>query len=156
MNDLCEQLDEYLLDLLPPAERQAFADHLERCARCRAELAVQRRVDQLLAQAAELEPAPPLGFQVARIQRRRARGRWAGASTVAAGLALAAAWWNWGEIATPPTTVARKAPPVIEQPPRPNVTVQFADNVIAQPIETSDPRVTIVWTYSVVRPRGGS
>jgi anti-sigma factor RsiW len=156
MNDECEQLDEYLLDLLPLAERQAFAKHLEHCARCRAELAVQRRVDQLLAQAAELELAPPLAIYAAGRRGSRRRWRWAGVGAVAGSVALAAAWWNWADIATPPRTVAGKAPPAVEQPSRPKVTVQLADNVIARPIESSDPRVTIVWTYPVVRPRGGS
>jgi anti-sigma factor RsiW len=154
MNEPCEQLDEYLLDLLPATERQAFAEHLERCARCSAELAVQRRVDQLLAQAAEVEPAPALRLYVAGGIGSRRRWRWAGVGAVAAGVALA--WWNWSRVSSPSTTVASKARPVVDQPPRPAVVVRLGDNVIAQPIESSDPRVTIVWTYPVIQPRRGS
>jgi hypothetical protein len=73
-----------------------------------------------------------------------------------AGLLLAAAWLAWPRVERHDDGTIATAPP----PPAPgpaNVSVQLGDNVIARPLESNDPRVTIVWTYPVLpAPPSGS
>lgn len=154
MNHVCDQLDAYLLDLLEAEDRAEFARHLSGCTCCQRELELQRRIDDLLGPAAHLEPAPPLGLQFKRRVRVRRFVRW-GALT---GLLLAVVWFVWPRVERGDAGAIATAPPAAAGPSSATVSVQLSRNVIARPLESNDPRVTIVWTYPVLeaRPRGGS
>jgi hypothetical protein len=118
-------------------------------------------LDELLdAAAAEPEPVPPgliddvEAFIIERCRRRRA---WLGAACAAAAtvLILVTCWlaarMPWG----PPTGPARPGSPVVRAgpPPAPAVSVDAGPGVIAVPIRTGDPKVTIVWLYPAIDPR---
>jgi anti-sigma factor RsiW len=153
MNHVCDQLDDYMLGLLEAEARAAFASHLASCTCCQRELELQRRIDGLLGQAADLEPAPPLGLRFQRRLRVQRYVRWG----ALAGLLLAAAWFTWPRV-EPRNGGAIATAPMGAGPAPAKVSVQLSGNVIARPMESNDPRVTIVWTYPVLeaRPRGGS
>jgi anti-sigma factor RsiW len=148
----CNQLDAYLLELLEPDERAAFAEHLVGCPTCAREIEVQRRLDGLLAQVGQVDAVPALGLRFDQRLRVRRRRVWLGVGALAASMVLAAGWLLGPKALSPNTlSVATNAVPL--QPPltgRPKVSVRLGDNVIGLPIETSDPRVTIVWTYPVL------
>jgi anti-sigma factor RsiW len=150
MNHVCDQLDAYLLDLLEPADRAAFVAHARDCAVCTRELELQRRIDGLLARAEEAEVAPPLRMRFNRQLRARRLRRWVGVGAVAAGLLSVAVWRLAPRTLPPSTSIANRATPAAPANlERPIVSVRLSGNVIALPVETSDPRVTIVWTYPV-------
>ena len=154
MNHGCDQLDAYLLGLLEAEARAAFASHLASCTCCQRELELQSRIDGLLGQAGDLEPAPPLGLRFQRRLRVRRFARWG----ALAGLLLAAVWFTWPRVERGDAGAIATAPPGAAEPRSATVSVQLSGNVIARPMESNDPRVTIVWTYPVLeaRPLGGS
>jgi hypothetical protein len=122
-------------------------------------------LDELLDAAAEhLEPLPPgLIDDVERFvadrcrQRRRALG---GITAAAAMVALLAACWvvvralDPGRPLTPPPDgVAQHLPPVLVQDTSRDaepVTVDVSPRTIAVPMETSHPKMTVVWLYQAV------
>jgi hypothetical protein len=59
---LCEKLDDYLLGLLSADEATAFKRHLADCPVCRRECAVQKTIDDLLAEDGELPGEIPAGL----------------------------------------------------------------------------------------------
>ena len=96
----------YALDALDPAERDAFEEHLSRCAECREAVAAFREVAGELAYDADAPPAPPAlrerilaearrdGANVVAFPRRRWLAPVAAAAAVAAGVAaLALSFW---------------------------------------------------------------
>jgi anti-sigma factor RsiW len=156
MNTDCDQLDPYLLELLDSAERAAFEAHLAGCPACRRDLAVQRNLDRLLARAGQEDsgPAPPVALRFEQRLRARRRRIWRGAGALAAGLLVAAAGLRWAGTArraNEPLVATDRGPAVSPATTRPQVSVQLSADLIGVPIETRDPRVTIVWTYPVVR-----
>jgi anti-sigma-K factor RskA len=96
----------FALDALAPAEREAFEQHLARCAECRETVAVFQDVAADLAYDADAPPPPPAlrerilaearkdGSNVVALPRRRWVGPIAAAAAVAAGIAaLALSFW---------------------------------------------------------------
>jgi anti-sigma-K factor RskA len=96
----------YALDALDPAEREAFEEHLSRCAECREGVAAFREVAGDLAYDADAPPPPPAlrerilaevrrnGATVVALPRRRWLAPVAAAAAVAAGVAaLALSFW---------------------------------------------------------------
>ncbi|MFO0899597.1 MAG: zf-HC2 domain-containing protein [Pirellulales bacterium] len=154
MNQVCDQLDAYLLVLLTAEDRAMFAEHLAGCTACQNALDLQRRIDGLLGQAADLEPAPPLGLRF----KRRLRVRRFVRGGALAGLLLAVVWFIWPRVERGDAGATATAPDGAAGPRSATVSVQLSSNVIARPLESNDPRVTIVWTYPVLeaRPLGGS
>jgi anti-sigma factor RsiW len=156
MNADCDQLDPYLLELLDSAERAAFEAHLAGCPVCRRDLQVQRNIDRLLARAGQEDagPAPPIALRFEQRLRARRVRTWRRAGALAAGLLAAAAWLWWppaARRANEPLVATDPGPAVSPATTRPKVSVQLSADLIGVPIETRDPRVTIVWTYPVVR-----
>lgn len=96
----------YALDALDPAERDAYEEHLARCAECREAVAAFQDVAADLAYEADAPPPPPAlrdrilaeartdGSNVVALPRRRWLVPVTGAAAVAAGIAaLALSFW---------------------------------------------------------------
>jgi anti-sigma-K factor RskA len=96
----------YALDALDPAERDAYEEHLARCAECREAVAAFQDVAADLAYEADAPPPPPAlrerilaeartdGSNVVAFPRRRWLAPVAAAAAVAAGVAaLALSFW---------------------------------------------------------------
>jgi anti-sigma-K factor RskA len=96
----------YALDALDPAERDAYEEHLARCAECREAVAAFQDVAADLAYEADAPPPPPAlrdrilaearrdGSNVVTLPRRRWLVPVTGAAAVAAGIAaLALSFW---------------------------------------------------------------
>jgi anti-sigma factor RsiW len=170
----CDNLDAYLCGWLSPQETAAFEAHLADCAACRREAEQQRRIDQLLEQGAGRVEAIPSSLidaiegRITRLGRRR-KMRWAlGLSTAVAAMLAIGVWLarQRGDVRPGPRPIAEKptekeptkqkvAPPVQEaSASEPRVRVALADpsDGIAVPLETSNPRVSIVWIYPAVKP----
>jgi hypothetical protein len=118
---------------------------------------------ELLRQSvAQLQPVPAGIAERARQRIRLATRRRAllGAAALAAGvLAAIAGWWFASERRhdelPSPVVVEKAASPHASSPEaRPLVRVTFApaSDVIAVPIETNRPNLTMIWVYPTVRP----
>jgi anti-sigma-K factor RskA len=96
----------YALDALDPAERDAYEEHLARCAECREAVAAFQDVAADLAYEADAPPPPPAlrerilaeartdGSNIVAFRRRRWLAPVAAAAAVAAGVAaLALSFW---------------------------------------------------------------
>ncbi len=154
----CQWLEDYLAHGLGDAERAGFVAHLAACLECRRAVEEQERLDRLLGRAVtRLEPVPVILNrrieQAIRTSRRRRLVRWA--SGVAAGVALAAVvgWWLLRETPGPSVTAPRVEMPQPAVPqatdPRSRVWIRFdpKSEVLAVPVRTDNPNVTIVWVY---------
>jgi anti-sigma-K factor RskA/putative zinc finger protein len=74
-----EEIGAYLLGALTDLERQAFEQHLARCAECRAEIEELRPAADALPRSVEqVEPPPGLKTSLMEIVEREARGAAAG------------------------------------------------------------------------------
>jgi anti-sigma factor RsiW len=150
----------YLEDGLSADERQAFALHLEQCPDCRRQLDQQRRIDHLLRQGAGDDVPVPPGLTVRverrlRAARRRRLAVWAGALAAAVLLAVGVSAWLMRPVPTPeplpaPATVKVEPPPAPPQVPHrlvAEVTITPAQGLVAVPVPTRDPSVTILWVF---------
>jgi anti-sigma factor RsiW len=164
---LCERRDGYLGRWLSEPEQVAFEAHLADCPECRQFVQEHLYLDRLLARASEQLQPVPAGL-VDRLDRRlRQAGRrraWAAGLAAAAVLAAGLGVWAWK-----PRAAIDELPdaPVVKPTPRPDpehpavlakaeVTFSAAAAVIAVPIPTSDPTVTIVWVYPAISPDAGA
>jgi hypothetical protein len=160
---ICRQLDDYLAHGLSDAERAEFAAHVADCPACRQSVQDQQRMDQLLVQATIQLQAVPAGLTRRIEQRlltaRRLRfARWAAGLAAAISLMGITAWLLTRE---PPVEVLPYVPiveapsprPAPEMPdPRSLVRVAFPPQaaVLAVPMKTENPNVTIIWVYPTV------
>jgi len=153
-------LDDYLEGALATDERRLFVDHLRHCADCLRKIEEQRRLEELLQRATRHATPEPAGL-VERIERRlqrQARRRslvWVSGIAASLMLALGVAAWLQRLASSsheqPETSVNRTAetialPPAAERP-LARVTVTSSGQVVAVPVKSRDPAVTIVWLY---------
>ncbi len=166
MNDaLCQHLNEYLDRALSAVDEAAFVGHLASCPACRRSVEEEEQVRHLLRCAvAELEPAPEglaeqVGNRVRSSKRRRIVRLTVGMSAAAAVVVAIGVWHVIGQrgaderisVHQPPTpALGAQLDPRKEV----EVVVPQSDNVIAVPLETSRPNVTIVWLYPAVSAPG--
>ncbi len=149
----CTQLDDYLDGDLDAAARRAFEAHLRACDACRQSAAFAQHTEQLLATA---RPVAPAGL-VERIDRRLRRERAlqisqrCGLLAAAAVLIALGIWSSRGRVQDV-VPVARPSQQVAVAPER-DVQIRFGEDerVIAMPLKTKNPQVTIVWVYPEVR-----
>ncbi|HSH05370.1 MAG TPA: zf-HC2 domain-containing protein [Anaerolineae bacterium] len=62
-NHVTHQIPNYLLDLLPPAEHQQVAQHLDLCPTCRQQLITERRLTHTIKQTIQIATTPPPQIQ---------------------------------------------------------------------------------------------
>jgi anti-sigma factor RsiW len=145
----CRLLDDFLARDLPDTERAAFERHLPECADCRKLIQAQARLSAQLGAALDRFEPPPaniIGAVEQRFRRMR-RIRLAGATAaLAAGLALLALWAGQSQSPQESPKFADSGP---LPPPLAAVRVRFPDpNVVAVPIESGLPNVTVLAIYS--------
>lgn len=159
------QLD---LDGELPAHLRAVLDaHLRACADCRErhrQIAAIQTAVHGLAEASDQMHAPMPSIDFVRPRRLS----WRSGLAAAAVVALCFGTWLMAnrlhsnapapapQIVQAPPTIGPVEPQAAEMSPpkqRPNVTVSFsnADDVIAVPVETENPNVTIIWVYHTVK-----
>ncbi len=157
----CDNLDHYLNDDLPAEAAACFELHLEQCAACRNVVDYQRWIDGLLNSplTPELESPPRSiigSFHESRVARQRRVRLIAGGLAAAAMLVVAVGWTALFNRQAVPTAdhdvgvrqIAGDAPSA--QPPR--ATFVGGSDVIAVPIESHRPDVTVVRIYPTYRP----
>jgi anti-sigma factor RsiW len=157
MNEYCSNLDNYLLDDLSQADAAAFAAHLESCDECREAVDEQQWIDNLLQASSRLEtqvPPPHIANElqvfVSRHESYRRRAVTI-ALAVAAAILIAATWlFNHSNSNSPEQVATTNEEPVPTAQPR--ATFAAAGNVIAVPVKSSHPDVTIVRVYSTLQP----
>jgi len=174
--EVCRQLDDYLLDGLPDGQRAGFEQHLRECETCRSIAEQQAMVDELLRSASRSLPVPA-GLPVRvrkRIDRVRRRRATLSAACVAGAASCVLTFWYFvrdkaqqddpvlprmmaeeeseqpprgrQEIETPPEEI-------VKQDPEPAVQISFSDNVLAVPVESGDPTITLIQVYPVAKTR---
>jgi anti-sigma factor RsiW len=156
----CACLDRYLGNDLSGLEREAFQSHLEGCPQCRQAAEEQERLNQLLLRATtQLNPFP--AFLRERVEQRlrsaRRRQLLRGIAAFAAVLLVAlglAAWqltYRYAADISPalPSAGASQPAPPPGHDPRSQVQVTFPPRVevIAVPLPTASPNVTLIWLY---------
>ncbi len=153
----CRQLDDYQNGDLDAAGVTAFEAHLAACEECRRNVELDGRLNGLLASARPVAP-PLLTARIEREVRRERRFqllRRAALLATAAAVLVAVMWQSFGQrhesVATPKTARAPEVATVA--PSRPEVRITFPDeaNVIARPLESKNPQVSIVWIYPALR-----
>lgn len=169
MNDSpCGQLDEYLGGELTRAGRPAFEAHLVICRSCRDEVEAFARLKRLLESSIGQEPCPPELVRRIEAQIRAAPDRRPVRSRMVLGVTAAAlcitAWLTLDSRHEQPIDRALPRPAAVEpvvddraqaSNPRASeheefvskVQVDFSDEYLGLPIETDDPRMTIIWVY---------
>lgn len=155
---LCNHLDGYLGDALAPNELEAFVAHMDDCPSCRQALAEQRRLEQLLNRATLASSPVPAGL-VDRIEdcllaaRRRRIATWSVGLAATVFLGIGATLWFMRS--TPELVNERQLTQVVPvpaadvavTPPRVEVTVTSSSEVVAVPVPSRNPNVTILWMY---------
>ena len=150
----CGQFDDYVAGILPDAEQAGFEQHLQTCPDCRRSLSSQSYVDRLLDRAADLAEPLPSGLAdrvEARIRRHVRRRRMC---VAAAALSAAAACVVLSFQLVRPDQQLEESRPTIAMPQVPasvEVAVETSEDVIAVPIATDNPNVTIIWLYPVMK-----
>lgn len=155
---LCDLLDGYLGEWLSGEEQAQFAAHLEQCAACRQSVAEEQRLNALLVQAIETEPLPAglierIEKKLNRPQRRRLAMWVAGISAAAAvllGTVLLLLSKRAPETQSFPAPVVEVRPEPPATPPAVAVTFPRSSEVIALPMPSKNPTVTIIWVYPTV------
>jgi len=157
---VCCLFDDYLEDALATGERQKFVAHLEHCAECSRKIDEQRRLEELLKRAT-MQSMPVPGDLVERVERRllrktrRARVAWVSALAASVVLALGVTAWIVRSLPrgqavakglsadtpleVPEEIVATNAPA--------RVAVTSPTEIVAVPVKSRDPAVTIVWLF---------
>lgn len=144
----CDRLDDFLDHDLRGEDRRKFVEHTETCAACREAVGVQDSLVERLQKAIDRGDAEPRDL-VRRIDRRI---RWArfhrfAITGLAASVAFAALWLA---IDRPPRRL--DVPSLVVAVDRPKeespVRIRFPNrDVIAMPVESDSPRVTVVMVY---------
>jgi anti-sigma factor RsiW len=162
--NFCEMLDDYIAHDLAAPERARFEAHLALCPACRQNVEAERYLDSLLVEAGS---GPIPGGLSERVHRRLVAAR---RRRVAAGLAalaacaivcvLAGQWLTSHQLPMPaPEVKAHSNPPAPEAPPATApVRVTFRDpaRVLAVPVPSDSPHVTLIQIYTGLREPAGA
>jgi anti-sigma factor RsiW len=163
MSHECDQLDAYLADDLSCDDHARFETHLSQCEACREAIDQQRWIDAMLCSPLrmQLEPVPTNLVQrpVTATPPRGRRVLIAACGLVSAAAVLIALSWsllNRQAMNNPNQTsnthsTAKSSPAHVERPPV--ATFVGGPDVIAVPIASRAPNVTIVQIYPTYQPR---
>jgi hypothetical protein len=162
MSHECNSLDAYLADDLSRDDRVFFERHLANCESCRDVIDQQNWIDSMLRSPlrSQLEPVPSHLVKPSRTARTPRRHR---ALVAACGLATAAALliaichWQLNRQATTnanqTTSINHTAATArVDEKKPPTATFVGGPDVIAVPIESHNPNVTVVRIYPTYRP----
>ncbi len=161
MNELCSNLDDYLLGDLSPAGAGAFAQHLDGCEECREAIDEQRWIDDVLQASSQLEtevPPPHIAAELraATILRESFRKRAITLAFASAAALLITVTW----LLYHPTGNTRKhvatTTDIPTTPEPPHAMFVAGGDAIAVPIKSRHPDVTIVRVYSKFQPLDNS
>lgn len=178
MSSVCEQLDDYLDGELTSEEASRFRDHVEYCSACRVNLEAMAEFDELVAEAkssfdewyvshaTQDRPALVDGIQVVATQRSLAGRVLASVAVVAATIALVVVARDIAmrmpgnpphrEIGRSSGSSGRSGVEVlsdsteIAQLTKARVNMTEDSRYLAQPIESSNPNITIYWLHPTV------
>jgi anti-sigma factor RsiW len=157
--NLCEMLDDYVAHDLVPPERARFEAHLALCPACRQSVEAERCLDSLLAEAAT-GPVPEglserVRWRLVAARRRRVAAGLSLLAACASAFVLAGHWLTVQQPSTPaPEAKAPSIPPAPEAPPAtPQIHVTFRDpaRVLAVPVPSDSPHVTLIQIYTGLR-----
>lgn len=144
----CDRLDDYLAGDLPETDRREFGSHLQACPECRDAVRFHESLAGNLRAAVAAEvPAKPIAAEVSRRQSLRRRRQWLAVAALAASIVgtIFVDTWRSPTVVTPPEIVQAPATST-------NVTVSFPSNsVLTVPAPISEPGITVMWVYPVVR-----
>jgi hypothetical protein len=160
----CRQRLAYLEQWLAADEQAEFRAHLAACPDCRRFIQEQQRLDGLLARANTALVFVPAGLlnqidhRLRQVRRRRVR-TWA-IGFAAAGLLLGALWGRFlpervseeQPVLSPVATIPRRqSEPTRDPRSLVKVTFQPPSDVIALPLKTDNPSLTIIWVYPTIK-----
>lgn len=169
---LCEYLDDYVLKDLDPEVEKAFADHLADCEACRLTVEHEARINGLIKTAADAICCPPeLTARIQQESQRRTHRPWAKAGSVlAVGLVIGLLGWTILS-RIPPVETRRNGPVAEETLPVPDlepaldseespdeianakpaspVRVEFPEDLLALPIDSGEPDITLIQLFPV-------
>lgn len=157
----CTNLDGYLQKELSEEEQAIFVAHLETCSQCRSAVQEQELLDQLLVHATtQLNRVPEalvdrIEQRLRAARRRRILLELASLATAALVVFCVTAWWRTRSPAPDlPAASSTALAPQSSQPVPPtdprslvHVTFQPRYEVIAVPLKTTNPNVTLIWVY---------
>lgn len=165
----CEQLDAYLAGELTESDRAAFEVHLARCSECAEAVASEQRLNDLLVKAVS-RTSTDRDALVRGIEKRIHRTRQIEAVKWASGIALAIVAvaialpiaWQSATTPSPETNPKQAQAPRDPDSPFPNnrpavetiveVPPQNRDDTLMVTMPSTNPKVTIVWLYPVMKP----
>lgn len=175
MNDnLCRLLDDYLLGELPDKESADFEQHLRECDICRSHSEQQTIIYEQIKSASRSIPVPG-GLSVRarkRIERDHRRRVNLSAACVAGAASFILTLWFFmqdkvqKEDPVVPRMIVEEKPEqppfdhqdidpppkeVANQDPEPAVQISFSDNVLAVPVDSGDPTITLIQVYPVAK-----
>ena len=162
MSHECSKLDAYLAGDLSRDDSVRFERHLSSCEACREAIDQQNWIDSMLRspRLSQLEPAPPhvvKPSRTARTPRRRHALVAACGLASAAALLVAISHWQLNRQAmtnaNQTTGINHTAEiPLAAQNKPPTATFIGGPDVIAVPVESHSPNVTVVRIYPTYRP----
>jgi anti-sigma factor RsiW len=158
----CKNLDAYVSDDLPDDGRTAFEFHLERCSACHDAVDQQQWIDALLQSPVRLQ-LEPVRIELSGLPRTLAANRIKRVQLAACGLAAAAmllvAVGRWelnrpavGRIGGDASHADVAEVPHVRIATTPPSTFVASADVIAVPIKSHHPDVTIVRVYQTYQP----
>jgi ferric-dicitrate binding protein FerR (iron transport regulator) len=162
--NLCALFDDYVAHDLAAPEHARFEAHLAECAACRQKVEAERYLDSLLAEATS---GPVPGNLNGRVRRRleaaRRRRMAAGLALLAACALIAVLAGHWLSSRQPVASVPQghadfeaRAPDPSPSPARVRVTFSDPARVLAVPVASDSPRVTVIQVYTALREPAGA
>jgi anti-sigma factor RsiW len=163
MNDLCNNLDDYLSGNLAEDEATAFSEHQRECGECREAVEQQQWINNLLQSplVRELEPAPSVRILALRsrdqLSRRSSRAL-AATLSVAAAVVVAIGWTALHDHTLAPAdqhATGRPSGAIDQQHAKPGPRAWFvaSSGSITVPLESRSSDVTVVRVYPAFQPQ---
>ncbi len=162
----CEQLEAFLADDMPAAERSAFEAHLGHCTSCTEAVYSEARLHDLMAEAAGRtlidRTALVRGIERRIHRARRTRSALWGSGVLAIVTVAVALPLAWRSVFQPtPTAITKQTQTPddddtarikkVSDEPIVRITPQNTKDTLIVGMPSTNPDVTIVWVYSAIR-----